>query len=462
MGDVTEQQLVDALAEHAEKLDVPGVAVGVYDRGRELYAFHGVTSVENPLPVDETTIFQFGSTGKTFTATAIMRLVEQGLLALDEPVRTYVPELVLKDAATAEKVTVLQLLNHTAGWEGDLMDSTGEGDDALEKYVALMAKLEQVLPLGSAVSYNNASLSLAGRVIEKVTGKGFEHAIKELLFEPLGLETTFFFVNDVMTRRFVVGHRQAPDGTISVARPWALPRGGAPAGGISSNARDQIAWARFHLGDGCAPDGTRLLSQTSLDRMKEPTVDMRGSALGDYVGISWLLRDVDGVRIVAHGGSMNGQYSDFFLVPEKDFAFISMTNSGPNGSQLNDEMSRWALEAFCGVVDRDPEPVALSDDVLAAYAGDYETIAAFARITVADGGLSLKVDIKPQMRKVLTEQGEEIPEQPPYQLGMLPGDGERYVVTDGPAKGMKGYFARSADGRISGAHVGGRMATRQA
>ena len=102
------------------------------------------------------------------------------------------------------------------------------------------------------------------------------------------------------------------------SRGLRFPR--SPAGGISSNAAAQIAWARFHLGDGRAADGTRVLSEELLRRMQEPTFDMRGGALGDYVGISWLLRDVDGVRLVGHGGTTNGQRSAFVMIPERDTA----------------------------------------------------------------------------------------------------------------------------------------------
>ena len=221
--------LQDKVTELATELEVPGVAVGVVHGGQEHYAYAGITSVDNPLPVDETTLFQFGSTGKTYTATAIMRLVEEGKVDLDAPVRTYVPELRLKDEDVAAKVTVLQLLNHTAGWEGDLMEDMGNGDDALAKYVARMADLEQVSPLGATVSYNNASLSLAGRVLENVTGTTYEQAIADLLLKPLGMADTLFFPSDIMTRRFAVGHNRHEDGTITVARPWAMPRGNAPA-----------------------------------------------------------------------------------------------------------------------------------------------------------------------------------------------------------------------------------------
>ena len=128
------------------------MAVGVFHDEQERYAYHGVTSIDNPLPVDGSTLFQFGSTGKTFTSVAMLRLVEQGRVDLDAPVRTYVPELRLRDEHAAETVTVLQLLNHTAGWSGDDFTDTGEGDDALARYVEHMAELAQVSPPGHIVS----------------------------------------------------------------------------------------------------------------------------------------------------------------------------------------------------------------------------------------------------------------------------------------------------------------------
>jgi len=445
----------------ATEHDLPGATAAVIVDGVEHYAFHGVTSVENPLPVDENTLFQFGSTGKTYTATAVMRLVDQGKVSLDEPVRTYLPEFTLRDEDVAAKVTVLALLNHTAGWEGDMMDNTGDGDDALEKYVARMQRLQQVTPLGATVSYNNASLSVAGHIVARIQGTTYEQAIRDLLLEPLGLGHTYFFPNEIMTRRFAVGHRRDEDGSISIARPWALPRGNAPAGGMSANARDQIAWAKFHLGGGTAPDGTRLLSSELVDLMQQPTASMQGSALGDFVGISWLLKDIGGVRLVGHGGTTNGQHSNFTMVPERGFAFISMTNCGPNGHQVNELLEKWALEHFLGIVDVEPEQLSLGEEALSEYTGRYETIAATVEITVDGGRLAADVAMKPEMAAALREQGEEVPdEQPPYPLAILAGGADQYVVPDGPAKGMRGYFARDEHGRVTGVHLGGRLASK--
>ena len=452
-------ELQEFLTATAAELGVPGATAGVLLDGVETTAFHGVTSIENPLPVDAATLFQFGSTGKTYTATAVMRLVDQGRLALDDKVRAHVPELTLRDEDCARELTVLQLLNHTAGYEGDSLKDTGDGDDCLDRFMESMADLQQVTPLGATVSYNNASLSLAGLVIARVTGTTYEQAISDLLLEPLGMDMTFFRPTDVMTRRFCCGH-EVKDGGTTVARPWALPRSGAPAGGMSATVGDQLAWARFHLGDGTAADGTRLLSAELLASMQEPTVQMPGSALGDAVGISWLLRDLDGTRLVGHGGTTHGQHSSFTMVPSRGFAVTCLSNSGPNGPQLNDAVVKWALEHHLGLKDADLVAGERSDAELEEFTGTFETIAVTVDFTAVRGGLDAVITYKPETLRQLRDAGDDSPAaQPPIHLGLVPGT-DQYVVTEGPAKGMRGYFTRDASGRVDGVHVGGRLANR--
>jgi len=178
-----------------------------------------------------------------------MALAEAGEVGLDDRVRGYVPELRLKDEAAARAVTVVQLLNHSAGWNGDYFEDTGDGADAIATYVQKMIQLEQVSPPGAVASYNNAAYVLAGRLIEKVTGQPYEAATKRLILHPLGCAESFFSAGEVMTRRFAVGHAcKQQQAAVTVARPLLLPRSSAPAGGLFSTARDQIRHARFHLG----------------------------------------------------------------------------------------------------------------------------------------------------------------------------------------------------------------------
>jgi CubicO group peptidase (beta-lactamase class C family) len=138
-----------------------------------------------------------------------MRLVAEGKVELHAPVRRYIPEFRLKDQQAADKITVLHLLNHTSGLDWRVNADTGEGDDALACYVAKMAEMELIALPGTRVSYSQAGYNLVGLIIEKVTGQTFERAVAQLLFEPLGLSHSFFARDDIMTRRFVVGHNRS-------------------------------------------------------------------------------------------------------------------------------------------------------------------------------------------------------------------------------------------------------------
>jgi hypothetical protein len=231
---------------------------------------------------------------------------------------------------------------------------------------------------------------------------------------------------------------------------------------MSATVGDQLTWARFHLGDGTATDGTRVLAKELLERMQQPTADMRGSALGDHVGISWLLKDVDGTRLVSHGGTMHGQYSDFTLVPSRGFAVTCLSNAAPNGPQLNHAVTNWALEHYVGVKEDDLLPGDRTDEELSDYTGTYETIEAVMEVTAARGALEVLMSVKPEALRAILDAGEKEPKpQPPVRLGLLPGS-DRYVVAEGPAAGMRGYFSRDASGHVDGLHLGGRLASRVA
>ncbi|MGW2269425.1 serine hydrolase domain-containing protein [Streptomyces yangpuensis] len=151
---ISQAALAEFVAAKAAEFRIPGAAVGVWADGREIHVCHGVTDAGAavPVPVDRNTLFQLGSVTKTYTATALMRLVEEGRVELDAPVRRYVPELVLADERAAAEITVLQLLNHTAGLDWNVIVDTGEGDEALAGFVAAMAGLQVIGRPGARAS----------------------------------------------------------------------------------------------------------------------------------------------------------------------------------------------------------------------------------------------------------------------------------------------------------------------
>jgi CubicO group peptidase (beta-lactamase class C family) len=454
----------DTLAEFVEatakKFAIPGVSVGVWVNGHAMYACHGVTSVDNPLPVDRDTIFALGSVTKTFTATALMRLVAQGRVDLDAPVRRYVPELRLADEQTAASITVMNLLNHTAGLGLGSIAETGDGDDALARYVAMLPELELIGPPGARASYSQAGFNLIGRIIEKATGLTYERGNASLLFEPLGLDHSYYLASDILPRRFAVGHNPDEDGAPTVALLRKRSRGDNPGGGLESSAADLLRWARFHLGDGHAQSGEQVLPAEVLQRMKEPTVHLRGSSLGDEIGIAWFLRDVDGVRTVGHGGSTNGQFAELLTVPERDFAVVSLSNAGPDGIAFNQAVVRWTLEHYLGVFDRDPEPIPHDDAWAGEIVGNYDMDSMLVTVAGDATQLTLEVDIKPEIRAAA--ETDLPPGYPPAAIGRLPGDGDEYILTEGGMKGQRGFFTRDEHGVVVGIDLGGRVATRVA
>ena len=449
--------LCEFVAATAEEVRMPGVAVGVWANGHEAYACHGVTSLENPVPIDRDTAFLLGSVTKTYTATALMCLVADGQVELAAPVRNYLPELRLAHAQATADITVLNLLNHTSGLDWGLIADTGEGDDALARYVSRLTELDQIAPPGARASYCQAGFNMAGRILEKVTGMSYERAVASLLFEPLGLAHSFFARDDIMTRRFCVGHNLGQDDRIHVARLWRRSRGDNPGGGIASSVADQLRWVAFHLGDGYVNGSGRILPREALAQMREPTVALRGSTLGDAIGLGWFLRDIDGVRAAGHGGTANGQFAELLTVPEQDFAVVSLANAGPDGLAFNQAVVRWALRTYLGVTDRDPVPVPYDEarvrEVLGSYANDVMTI------TIgADGGrLWLAPLMQPEIRAAADS---DLPDHATFDVGLLPGDTDEYVITGGALRGHRGFFTRAPCGSVMGVDLGGRLFSR--
>lgn len=363
--------LADRIRAGMRRYAIPGVAVGIRYRGAEHIQGFGVTNVDDPRPVDGDTVFRVGSTTKTVTGTAVMRLVDRGAVDLDARVRRYLPDLKTADPSVADRVTVRQLLDHSAGWLGDHLLDTGSDRDALARYVATLDRLPQLTAPGTVFSYNNAAISLAGRIVEVVTGRPYEDAVADLVTGPLHMSRSRFVAGggDVAMAHNVVDGR-----AVAVPAFLRMPRSVHPAGGLYSSVRDQLRYARFHLGDGRSPDGVRLLSRRSLHAMRSrPGPGGIMFVELDGMGVTWRLRPTaEGVRVVEHGGSWGGQHSGFLLVPDRDFAFTLLTNS-EGGPALVAELFHddWALRTFTGLHNLPATPRPVPDGVLAGYAGRY-------------------------------------------------------------------------------------------
>ena len=458
-SDQTAEALFRALDERIEaamkRYHVPGVAVGVYWQGREHVRGFGVTNIDHPLPVDADTLFRIGSTTKTFTATAMMRLVEQGKVDLAAPTVRYLPDFKTADAAAARSVTVRQLLNHSAGWLGDDYGDFGRGEDALARYVAGMKQLPQLTSPGQVFAYNNAGIVVAGRVIEMVTGKPYETALQELVLDPLGLKHSRFFTDQLIGENISASHDVEKDRAVVMTGSWAFPRSIDSTGGLISSAREQLAYMRFHLGDGKGADGKQVLTPQSLKAMRSNpgpggtvTIEIDGVCVG-----FWQRRTAEGVPVFQHGGSWGGQNSDFFFVPDRQFAFTVLTNS-TGGPKLLAELGRsgWALNQFCGLSNPPAVPKAQPAARLAQYVGRYKSqvIPPFGppdqimeqaiEVKAANGGLRVTGD---------------------SELSLAFYRDEYVLTTDPQGQINRSDFLRGPEGRVAWLRDGGRLWARQ-
>ncbi|HLT19605.1 MAG TPA: serine hydrolase domain-containing protein [Thermomicrobiales bacterium] len=440
--------LDEVVAQSMERWTVPGIALGIWHDGQQSLHAHGLANLETGYPMREDTILQIGSISKIFTTTLLMMLVDEGLIALDDPVSKHLPGFRLTKDGTQNDVKIVNLVNHTSGVYGDHFEDFGWGDDALERYVESMSELRQVYEPGTLWSYTNSAFNLAGRIIELKLGTTFEQAMKERVFEPLGMSRTFYFPHEAIAYPVSVGHTLVdPAGDEhEVARRWPIPRASGPAGSISSTVGDMLKFARFHMGDGTW-EGRRLLSEESIKLMQEVHVEHTGMA--DAWGLGWMINFYDGEKVIGHGGATNGFNAHLDIVPARDFALVILTNSD-RGAAAYREIIDWVLEDRLGLKKQAAPVVPLEAEQLAEYAGDYSEL--LVDITISVEGDGLRLD---SIRKGALADTDEERKQPPVHLEPLGND--RFRVTNGATAGSIVDFFRHADGSIRFVRVGGRV-----
>ena len=293
--------LDDVIGAAMVRYGVPGVAVGVLHGGR-LHQWPRRDKSEAPVPMDASTLFQTGSITKTYTATLMMRLVERCQVDLDAPVRRYLPDLALADAAVATRVTVRQLLNYTAGWFGDYFNrshrrsstSAASGRRRGGRIRHRHGQLPQLAPLGVMFGYNNAALALAERVITQWSPARPTRRRSPRCCSSRWAWRASIFPEEAISYPVAAGQRRA-DGN-AVVNPWALPR---------AVNRRRPGLADHRAADvrplAVAADGARLLSPVARrDAQPRPGLAFSSTGNGDLWCRRGLAAGADRRRAARH------------------------------------------------------------------------------------------------------------------------------------------------------------------
>lgn len=441
LGKLTD--LPSVLAAAIEAARVPGASVAVLVDGEVVTAAAGVLSLATRVEVDTDSVFQIGSITKVYTATLVMQLVDDGLLDLDEPVATYLPEFRVADPDASARITVRHLLSHTSGFDGgDHFLDTGRGDDCLARYVEGLGALEQMSPPGALWSYNNAGFTVLGRLAEVVTGQTWDAALRDRLFVPAGLVRSMTLPEDALLHRTAVGHVFDDDGNVVPVKQWNIDRSAGPAGAVVASAADVIGFARLHLEGGRAADGTQVVSSASVDAMQQEQVNMadEGGATG---GLAWALGRAGDHRVVSHNGNTVGQAAFLTTLPDDGLALCLLTN-GLGGGAVWQAVAAHVFEKALGMEAPTPKlpdlPEVAPDLDLTKYEGTFVRKAVHTTFEVADGAL------------VATMAYVDVPYEltPPPPMPLQPVDAETFIVVMGgqPAMALR-FLDFDDDGRPS-------------
>ena len=335
---VETRELEETLAGWLDRHRTPGLAAAIVVDGEiVLLRGYGRTSVdEDAALVTETTLFRILSTTKMLVGTVVMRLVEQGTLALDAPISQYLPWLHLSRAGLEDQVTLRHLLSHTSGLCTFPGDFTSRDPDSLDVWAhEYLPRYPVLTPPGQVWLYSNTGLSLAAYVAQTVAATPFAHLMQELLFVPLGMERTTFDPLVALTYPCAQGHTRRSDGGWEVDHQFVQNTAWDPAGGALSCVQDLAQVALMYLHHGTVGN-QRLLSAETIALMQTPQVKYWTRDEEGY-GLAWATYEYKGQALVRHnGGGVSSFQSVFILAPTQNAGLVLLANGELEGELVHE------------------------------------------------------------------------------------------------------------------------------
>jgi CubicO group peptidase (beta-lactamase class C family) len=414
-------ELERVVLEELKATGTPGAAVAVVSGDRVIFAKgFGVSSVETGAPVTTDMLFRIGSTTKMFTGAALVALADKGRIELRQPVGNYVKGL----SPRLSQVTAHQLLSHTAG-----MRDEGAGDGPLEDAaLGILARSWKddflFTEPGKIFSYSSPGYWLAGLLIEEAAGKPYADAMNELLFKPLGMNSTTFRPTIAMTYPLAQGHAVSTAGKPTVVRPFVENAAARPGGSMFSSVNDLARFTIALMNEGRV-EGRQALPMTIMKTLAAPHAPQPDEPKASY-GYGLLTYEDRGVRAAGHAGVRKGFGSVITLVPEHRFAVIVLANRSFSILGKTAEKAMELVLPLKPKVEEKPQPPQpMSAPEMESYVGVYLNSPPSWEVFIRDGKLFLKLD---DAELSLTKIGEHR-----FSIGP-PGEGELVFVLDTEGK----------------------------
>jgi CubicO group peptidase (beta-lactamase class C family) len=313
------------VAKEMARQHIPGAAVGIYTDGRiALVKGYGLSNVELDVPVKPATIFQSGSVGKQFTSAAVMMLVEEGKIGLEDSLPKYFPDA----PATWRGITIRNLLSHTSGladYASDSMARPGGPINLRADYTEdQLVRIIETFPIefapGESWEYCNSNYLLLGAVIRKASGKFYGDFLQERIFKPLGMTSTRIISEADIVPNRAAGYELA-NGRLR-NQDWVSPSFNTTAdGALYFNVLDLAKWD-------AALYGEKLLRRSSFDQMWTVAKLRNGQPNADKYGFAWFIDSINGHRVVQHSGTWQGFRTYIARYLDDRVTVVVLTNLG--------------------------------------------------------------------------------------------------------------------------------------
>ncbi len=310
----TDQVALVVRAEMASQ-HIPGLALLVARHGQTLRAEgYGLANIELDVPVKPETIFQSGSVGKQFTATAVMMLIEAGKIGLEDPLTKYFPQA----PAWWKQVTVRELLSHTAGFTDYPDNFDFRRDYTEEQVLKIVEAIAPAYPPGTRYRYSNLGFLTLGILIHRVTGEFYGDFLQERIFKPLGMSTA-----RIISEADIIPNRAA--GYLLVEgqlknQTWVAPTVNTTAdGSLYFSILDLAKWD-------AALDTEKLLKRSSLQQMWTIATLRDGKPNSGHYGFGWFIESRNGHHIVEHEGAWQGFETQISRYIESGLTVVVLTN----------------------------------------------------------------------------------------------------------------------------------------
>jgi CubicO group peptidase (beta-lactamase class C family) len=344
---------IDAYVEgQMRRLNIPGVSLAIVE-GDQIVHLRGFGRARpgGEAPTPQTPFF-IGSTTKSFTALAVMQLVEAGQVGLDAPIQRYLPWFRVADPQASAQMTVRHLLNQTSGLPilpgMTNLDDLDSRPDATQRQVRALSTLKLTRPVGSKFEYSNLNYNLLGLIIEAASGESYADYIQNHIFNPLGMSHSYTSKAAAQQNGLAMGHRYW-FGHPFPALNLPIPPGSLPSGQLISSAEDMAYYLIANLNGG-RYGGVQILSGAGIDELHRGAAEISemGFSLG-YYGMGWISQGTGEARIVSHSGIVPDFGAFMALVPEQKKGMVLLVNANHAMMKMTlDEMGMGAAQQLAG------------------------------------------------------------------------------------------------------------------